>query len=144
VAVSPGARILWIDASGRALGSWPGQEPPSTVEVIVAVEDEPGERFLAGCVQALGAAGVDALCRVEPVVDALVDLDPTGRVVGYLDRDRHVRSAFPQVVAAGWWPRLAAAVEARRAAGSPVDLAGLVASLGGRVAPLEDSMIEAH
>lgn len=104
------------------------------VVVVPGEVPDPDRTVLAALARAPDAAGVDALCRTEAVVDALVELDGAGRVVGHLDRDRHVSPALPQVVVAGWWPRLAGSIRARLESGEPLDLVALVAGLGGTVA----------
>ena len=130
--VAPG----WDPTARQLAGLWADLADPSTgPSVVVLVEDECDAGRAEELRAQLEAADVDGLATLRPHVDALKEVDGEGVVVGAVDRSRHARLGYPQVVSAS---ALASIVEAVDPA-SRVNPAAALLSAGATVRPLRST-----
>ena len=106
--------------------------------LVVVVDDTAPATDPDDLVARWSAAGIDAMCRVAAVVDALVVIDEGGRIASHLERAEHGRIGFPQVLGPGWWRRIQSLADTTDV-GPAATPAEVVIGLGGRVAALPDA-----
>lgn len=120
-------------AASQLAGLWEDLADASTgPSVVVLVEDGCDAGRAEELHARLLAADADGLATLQPHVDALKEVDADGVVVGAVDRSRHVRLGYPQVVSGSVLAPILESVDPD----SRVNPAAALVSAGATVRPL--------